>query len=258
MNRVLLSALATVPSFGSSRSTDHRIGPSRPFCNVSLVRADIASRADCIEGRSFGCEIRHGRPTVWVRNCRGNFRCAGHNRPVPCGFPPGQASYECHCDGSRRRAAPRLACPEARPSLNRSFASAADLGEWEGYLSFVYGLDTIQFPLHLSALHFFYRDRLPGRVLQSLQIIEAGSPCPIKSGDLYSLGGLLSASHVYRCRLRQSCRAPSGPRRRADLSSFEPNPTGLPSHSFAEVAPSRARVSHSWAQPIPASNHCAG
>jgi len=242
--------LATESSFGSSRSTHHRIGPSGPLCNVALVKS--ASKAECIEGRSFGCEMRHGRPTVWVRNCRGNFRCAGHNRAVPCGFPPGQASYECHCDGSRRRAAPRLACPEARPSLNRSFASAADLGEWEGYLSFVYGLDTIQFPLHLSALHFFYRDRLPGRVLQSLQIIEAGSPCPIKSGDLYSLGGLLSAAHVYRCRLRQSCRAPSGPHRRADLSSFEPDPTGLPSHSFAEVAPaSRARVSHSWAQPSP-------
>ena len=86
---------------------------------------------------------------------------------------------------------------------------------------------------------------------EALQIIEAGSPCPIKSGDLYSLGGLLSAAHVYRCRLRQSCRAPSGPHRRADLSSFEPDPTGLPSHSFAEVAPSRARVSHSWAQPSP-------
>ena len=88
--------------------------------SVSLVYQ--ASRAPCIAGRSFGCTTSNGRLAVWVKNCRGQFQCAGRNtttqfdlavRPetldlppdpresVQCGYPPdGRASYLCTCDRS--------------------------------------------------------------------------------------------------------------------------------------------------------------
>ena len=87
-----------------------------PACRVALVHQD--SRAACVEGRSFGCYGGDGqtRPTVWVRGCRGSFRCelpstggggggdATNPSVIECGFPPGAASYQCHCDGRRATA----------------------------------------------------------------------------------------------------------------------------------------------------------
>jgi len=82
------------------RSSSNGTATGNASCAVTLVQQ--ASVAPCVEGRSFGCEFLDGRPTVWARNCRGSFLCAGHNGSVDCGFPPGRASYSCAC---ARRAA---------------------------------------------------------------------------------------------------------------------------------------------------------
>lgn len=64
-------------------------------CRVTLVQQ--ASRAACIYEESFGCGLLRGEPAIWVRNCRGRFLCDGHNKSVPCGYPPGRDSYTCAC-----------------------------------------------------------------------------------------------------------------------------------------------------------------
>ena len=69
--------------------------PDESACNVLLVSQD--SRSPCIRGSSYGC--REGGDSMWVRGCRGTFRCGGDGPEVSCGFPPGQASYHCRCDG---------------------------------------------------------------------------------------------------------------------------------------------------------------
>ena len=68
-------------------------------CRVSLVEQH--SFAVCELGVSFGC--LDGAPrSIWVRNCRGVFRCAGHRHPFRCGYPPGAASeYKCRCDSGQ-------------------------------------------------------------------------------------------------------------------------------------------------------------
>ena len=66
--------------------------------SVSLVNQ--ASYSPCIAGRSFGCRFDlFGRLAVWVKSCRGSFRCADRNTTtlVQCGYPPGRASYICPC-----------------------------------------------------------------------------------------------------------------------------------------------------------------
>ena len=134
-----------------------------PACRVALVHQD--SRAACVEGRSFGCYGGDGqtRPTVWVRGCRGSFRCglpstggggggdATNPSVVECGFPPGSASYQCPCDGRRATnpAAPLLAsflsvakrsiCPLAvwadvvSPFLSRDNMVLVNVGANKGY-----------------------------------------------------------------------------------------------------------------------------
>ena len=64
-------------------------------CGVTLVQK--ASRAACIYEESFGCGLLRGEPAIWVRSCRGRFLCDGHNKSVPCGYPPGRDSYTCAC-----------------------------------------------------------------------------------------------------------------------------------------------------------------
>ena len=56
-----------------------------------LVRQ--TSVAPCKLGRSFGCDP--ASHTMWVRNCRGDFRCG--SKKVRCGYPPGLPSYNCSC-----------------------------------------------------------------------------------------------------------------------------------------------------------------
>ena len=60
-------------------------------CRVSLVNQ--TSSAPCVHGRSFGCSDDQ---RFWVSRCRGTFRCSGHS-VVPCGYPPGETSYNCSC-----------------------------------------------------------------------------------------------------------------------------------------------------------------
>lgn len=62
-------------------------------CSVELV--EQTSRARCTLGRSFGC-LDNG--TIWVKNCRGIFRCSTTLDAFECGYPPGDALYHCSCD----------------------------------------------------------------------------------------------------------------------------------------------------------------
>ena len=64
---------------------------------VSLVHQH--SQAPCRAGRSFGLVAGSERRVMWVRNCRGLFRCR-HGPILECGFPPGAPAYNCSCDGS--------------------------------------------------------------------------------------------------------------------------------------------------------------
>lgn len=64
---------------------------------VSLVHQH--SQARCVAGRSFGLVAGLERRVMWVRNCRGLFRCR-HGPILECGFPPGAPAYNCSCDGS--------------------------------------------------------------------------------------------------------------------------------------------------------------
>ena len=75
--------------------TPHREG----LCSVTLVKQH--SQAACVPGITFGCagDDPSGR-RVWVRNCRGIFRCTGDSA-FHCGYPisrlPNQ-QYNCSCD----------------------------------------------------------------------------------------------------------------------------------------------------------------
>lgn len=66
-------------------------------CSVKLLEQH--SQARCLNGVSFGCRVApDGLRVVWVRNCRGVFRCDGEMDDVPCGYPPGVSrSYVCEC-----------------------------------------------------------------------------------------------------------------------------------------------------------------
>ena len=146
-------------------------------CSATLVDN---STDRCNFGTSFGCV--QGQPKIWVSHlCWGRFTCNG-KLSFMCGYPPRQGRHTCNCTGDSH-SCPRVEA--APPQLSRSFKSASDLGEWSPYFAFVYGLDTLQYPLHLSALNFFYRKMLPNRVRNSLEIMDAGSPCPLESGDLF-------------------------------------------------------------------------
>lgn len=71
--------------------------PPQPQCtNVSLRLISQDSRSPCTLGAKYGCH--EDGEWMWVRSCRGTFRC-GDGPEVPCGFPPGQPSYHCRCDG---------------------------------------------------------------------------------------------------------------------------------------------------------------
>ena len=65
----------------------------RRACAVSLLEQH--SVAKCVAGSTFGC--KQGR--IWVKQCRGVFRCAVGSSAVRCGYPPGQPRYTCSCDG---------------------------------------------------------------------------------------------------------------------------------------------------------------
>ena len=65
----------------------------RPSCAVELV--EQTSRTRCILGRSFGCL---DNSTIWVKNCRGSFRCSTTLDAFDCGYPPGDALYHCSCN----------------------------------------------------------------------------------------------------------------------------------------------------------------
>ena len=67
-------------------------------CAVSLV--EQASRAPCTIDETFGCQNLQDGPAIWVRNCRGTFRCANSTVDVKCGFPPGREQYNCACSGT--------------------------------------------------------------------------------------------------------------------------------------------------------------
>mmetsp|Transcript_28047 Transcript_28047/g.92237 ORF Transcript_28047/g.92237 Transcript_28047/m.92237 type:complete len:848 (+) Transcript_28047:858-3401(+) len=68
--------------------------PSPAACGVSLVSQHSFAR--CALGSSFGCvNATH----VFVRGCRGLFRCDGGADGFACGYPPGRKEYECGCDG---------------------------------------------------------------------------------------------------------------------------------------------------------------
>ena len=67
-----------------------------PTCAVELV--EQTSRAPCTLGRSFGCL---DNSSIWVKNCRGSFKCSPDGEVFDCGYPPGQRRYRCHCDSER-------------------------------------------------------------------------------------------------------------------------------------------------------------
>ena len=96
---------ALAPNRGADSTARHRI-PVRPWCvlrtqapapaacGVSLVSQHSFAR--CALGSSFGCvNATH----VFVRGCRGLFRCDGGADGFACGYPPGRKEYECGCDG---------------------------------------------------------------------------------------------------------------------------------------------------------------
>lgn len=69
-------------------------GPSSSQCSVELVQ-QFSSTIKCMRGSTFDCynipspasvyePIVEG--SMWVRGCRGRFRCAGSNATVDCGF----------------------------------------------------------------------------------------------------------------------------------------------------------------------------
>ena len=67
-------------------------------CSVSLVKQH--SIAACVPGVSFGCGSDPAGRMVWVRNCRGVFRCSGDSK-FHCGWPIGRVPnmrYNCSCD----------------------------------------------------------------------------------------------------------------------------------------------------------------
>lgn len=94
---------------------------SPPRCQPSLVEQHSLAR--CTAGVSFGyasqlaCSgLRQNAKhrALWVRNCRGMFRC-GNGPIVECGFPPGRSAYNCSCAGSDSQLY-RWPCPnETRP-----------------------------------------------------------------------------------------------------------------------------------------------
>ena len=70
-----------------------------PSCGVSLVEQH--SFATCKFNASFGC-LHGASRSIWVRNCRGVFRCADDPHPFRCGYPPGLTqAYKCGCDSGR-------------------------------------------------------------------------------------------------------------------------------------------------------------
>ena len=73
---------------------------SATACRVELMRQTSFSR--CALDKSFGCT---DASTIWVSGCRGKFRCGAKARAFRCGYPPGQARYECACSSGERRPA---------------------------------------------------------------------------------------------------------------------------------------------------------
>ena len=68
-------------------------------CAVSLV--EQASRAPCTSGETFGCQNLQDGLAIWVRNCRGLFRCR-HGPILECGFPPGAPAAQVEGGGARQ------------------------------------------------------------------------------------------------------------------------------------------------------------
>ena len=58
------------------------------------------SFAPCVHGISYGCSA--DQQTLWVKNCRGSFRCGPGAEVIQCGFPPGAPVYKCSCGTSSR------------------------------------------------------------------------------------------------------------------------------------------------------------
>ena len=120
--------------------------------------------------------------------------------------------------------------------LRGVFGSLGQMGDWYDYFDYVYGVDSLIFPIDLGSLHFFYRHKLPARVLHDLRVIDASTECAIQRGDLYTHWSL---DYVFRC-VTPSCRetrAAQGqllPRSSSD--SLRPYPmNGYPNGTTVEV-----------------------
>ena len=111
-----LAALLTSASCVSATS-------KRPSCAVELV--EQTSRARCTLGRSFGCL---DNSTIWVRNCRGSFRCSTDLDAFDCGYPPGEALYHCSCDAEGMSQSHNASAPPVFVYAARVFASPMTKG----------------------------------------------------------------------------------------------------------------------------------
>lgn len=119
-----------------SRPSSNGISSTRPSSSSSCMLIEQTSFAPCTLGVSFGCD--EASQTMWVRNCRGRFRCLHRQQPTSCGYPPGRPFYNCSCsrvevaEGLTRRGrsegAKTLRSRGVQPAVGAFLESICNLG----------------------------------------------------------------------------------------------------------------------------------
>lgn len=109
-------------------------------CNLSVLLAE--SKTPCVPGRTVGCVDER---TMWVRQCRGRFRCNGNN--VSCGYarhhqflmlrqgaggPPIACSCDARCVEAAHTAPPPVQLPVARRKEEPRLRSAGGRADARG------------------------------------------------------------------------------------------------------------------------------